>query len=202
VPDQIETTNLYGIIVCGGASSRMGTDKSMLVYHDKSQCYHLYEMLLPFCEKVFISCNESQVIQFEPSYSTMPDLPVYNNIGPMAALLTAFKRFPGKDILAIGCDYPFLTGVDLINFLNSFKKTVTAAAFYNSAVKLYEPLLAYYNHRSMEAIIKMYANKEYSLQHFLKINNAFKFYPGNLKTIESIDTAGEFLLATKSIKKG
>ena len=51
---------LYGLIMCGGKSSRMGTDKSRIVYQQKEQQYHVYQMLQTFCEKVFISCNAEQ----------------------------------------------------------------------------------------------------------------------------------------------
>ena len=46
--------------MCGGKSSRMGTDKSRIIYHEKEQQYHVYEMLQLICEDVFISCNKEQ----------------------------------------------------------------------------------------------------------------------------------------------
>ncbi|MFT3912045.1 MAG: molybdenum cofactor guanylyltransferase [Ferruginibacter sp.] len=186
---------LYGLIVCGGKSSRMGTDKSMLVYYDIPHCHHLYEMLEPFCEKVFISCNHEQEKNIDKRYATITDLPAFNNTGPMASLLSAFTEFKNKDFLVIGCDYPFLNSIDIGNFLSSFKSTDLAAAFYNSPAALYEPLLAYYNKTSSALLFEMYNNKEYSLQHFLKKNNAIKFFPSNIESIKSIDTKEEFLEA-------
>ena len=132
-----------GLVVCGGQSSRMGTDKSLLLYHDKPQRYHLYDMLQPFCENVYISCNKEQAMNMEPGYDLLPDHPSYSNIGPMAALLSAFKEFPQKNILFIGCDYPFLNVVDLRLFAG-YCHTDTAISFYNEKENIYEPLLAWY----------------------------------------------------------
>src|SRR4051812_45814849 len=73
-----------GLVACGGSSSRMGTDKSMLIYNTKPQRYHVYEMLQPFCEKVFISCKKEQSATVADGYDILTDDPVYNNIGPMA----------------------------------------------------------------------------------------------------------------------
>ncbi|MEO8771565.1 MAG: NTP transferase domain-containing protein [Ferruginibacter sp.] len=200
MPDQTKITGLHGIVVCGGMSRRMGKDKSMLIYYDQPQCYHLYKLLLPYCEKVFISCNDLQANTIDAGYSTMIDLPAYQSIGPMAALLSAFNQYADKDLLIIGCDYPFLTSNDLEQFLNSFQRIETAAAFYNSSALLYEPLLSYYNHQSRESILNMHANNEHSLQYFLKNNHAFKFYPENLKSIESVDTEAGYIEAVKTIK--
>ena len=99
--------------MCGGQSNRMGTDKSMLQYYNKPQRYHVYDMLLPFCEKVFISCSKQQAETVEAGYHVIPDDERYCNIGPIAGLLTAFTQFPKKNILLIGCDYPFLKATEL-----------------------------------------------------------------------------------------
>ena len=105
--------NTFGLVVCGGKSSRKGVDKSMLQYYNKPQRYHLYDMLGPFCEKVFISCNEDQWKNIDKDYSFLADDSLYINTGPIAALLSAFNRFPDKNILLTGCNYPFLTMEDL-----------------------------------------------------------------------------------------
>ena len=183
----------YGLVVCGGNSSRMCTDKSLLKYYEKSQRYHVYEMLQHFCEKVFISCNEKQANTIEAGYNSLTDHPAYNNTGPMAALLTAFSQFPEKNILLIGCDYPFLTATDLQHFSAYCKDA--AAGFYNEKEELYEPLLAWYPYQSFSKLKKMYGDKEYSLQYFLRNSDAAKFYPSNKSSMTSIDTKEDFTKA-------
>lgn len=158
-------------------------------------------MLLPLCERVFVSCNNSQEKKIEPGYSTIIDLPGFEDTGPMAGLLSAFDHFPKKNFLMIGCDYPFLAGIDLLHFINSFDHSEKAAAFYNASAELYEPLLAFYNQQTAEEILAMHADKDYSLQHHLQKNHAFKFYPRNLKCIESVDTEPEFENALKIIRQ-
>ena len=190
----------YGLVMCGGSSRRMGTDKSLLQYYDKPQRYHVYDMLLPFCEKVFISCNELQANNMEADYSFLKDDAAYNNIGPMAALLTAFDHYPKKNMLLIGCDYPFLTTTDLQQFSTNAAAENNAVVFYNEEGKLYEPLLAWYPYQSFDKIKKMYGTNQFSLQHFLKDNRAFKFYPQNKNSIKSIDTNEEFIKARDLIK--
>src|SRR5690242_8452653 len=114
----MQAANTYGIVLCGGQSSRMGKDKSLISYYNKPQRYHVYDMLQPFCEKVIISCNEKQSGGIEKEYDILADHDSYSGIGPMAALLTAFTNFPEKNILLVGCDYPFLTAASLRSFSN------------------------------------------------------------------------------------
>lgn len=189
----------YGLVVCGGRSRRMGTDKSMLQYHDKPQRYHLYDMLLPFCEKVFISCNEEQAKNTEPGYHFIKDDESFAGIGPMVALLTAFTKFPGKNVLLIGCDYPFLTAGELGSFSSYCKNE--PAAFYNETGGVYEPMLAWYPYTFFDVLQKMYAAKQLSLQHFLKDNNATKYLPLNSNSIISIDTAEAYTKACNLINR-
>lgn len=190
----------YGLVVCGGSSSRMGTDKSMLTYYEKPQRYHIYEMLQPFCEQVFISCNAEQAITIKDDYHFLTDDPLYNNIGPMAALLTALTNFPEKNILFIGCDYPFITANELQQFAAVYNASDNAVAFYNEEEDVYEPLLAWYPASSFEKLKKMFKKKQYSLQHFLKDNKASKFYPENKNSILSVDTMEAFIKAGRLIK--
>ena len=125
----------YGLVVCGGNSNRMGTDKSMLQYYKKPQRYHVYDMLLPLCEKVFISCNAQQANSIAEGYDFIKDAPAYNDIGPMAALLSAFTLHPHKNLLLIGCDYPFLKTAELERFSLLCKEV--PASFYNNKAVIY-----------------------------------------------------------------
>lgn len=191
---------LLGLVVCGGKSSRMGTDKSMLQYHSKPQCYHVYDMLESICDEVLISCSGKQAEFIDPCYPTLSDQPAFEGIGPLAALLSACCLYPETDIIFIGCDYPFLEAEDLKRFVAGLHRS-RPEAFYNSYNSVYEPLLAYYPGSAFESIARMYAAADYSLQHFLKDNVARKFNPASLLTIKSIDTKDDYLEAVSVIKK-
>jgi len=188
-----------GLVLCGGNSSRMGADKSMLQYYDKPQRYHVYDMLTPLCDQVYISVNDSQADNTDEGYHVLADLPQYHNTGPMAALLTAFTKFPKKNILLVGCDYPFLSTSDLINFAACC--TDVAAAFYNEAEHLFEPLLAWYPSRLFTTLKDMYAENDHSLQHLLKEGQTVKYYAADKHSIISVDTHEAFITARKLISR-
>ncbi|HQW91921.1 MAG TPA: molybdenum cofactor guanylyltransferase [Ferruginibacter sp.] len=192
--------NTYGLVVCGGNSSRMGTDKSMLQYYDKPQRYHVYDMLQPFCEKVFISCNEAQVNTIEPGYDFIQDDIPFSNIGPLGALLTAFAKYPGKHMLLIGCDYPFLKAAEL----EIFSKLCIdiPASFYNREGIIYESMLAWYPFTCFDLLKRMFDAKQFSLQHLLRKTDATKYLPTDTNCIKSVDTIEAFNQTIKLINAG
>ncbi len=115
----------------------------------------------------------------------------------MAALLSAFTRFPKKNILFIGCDYPFLTTTDLQHFSAHCKDA--AVSFYNEQEAFYEPLLAWYPYQIFTELKIMYAARAYSLQYFLRKSGALKFHPFNKNSMTGVDTREGFAKANKAI---
>ncbi len=182
--------DLYGLVVSGGNSSRMGFDKGSVIYYDKEQRYYLYKLLSQICSKVFISINKTQLNYINKEYNTLIDLPRYENCGPLAALLTAFRNYPLNNFLIVGCDYPYLSETELCQFLKSVNDIgeKNAAAFFNVKENLYEPLLGWYSSKSRLQLEKMYDENNYSLQYFLKTIDADKYIPHDERVIGSIDT--------------
>ncbi len=183
--------NSYGLVVCGGKSTRMGSDKGLLAYHQIPQRYHVYDMLKKICPEVFISCREAQKETIDKEHKTLVDADAYLNIGPMAALLTAFKHYPKSNFLAIGCDYPSITIEELSRFLLFTEDASGAAAFYNEEYQLYEPMLAWYSHAVYLALLSQFERQEYSLQHFLKVISAERYLPLDINSMKSVDTPEE-----------
>ena len=52
---------LYGLVLAGGRSTRMGQDKSLISYHGKAQREYMADLLGQWCSRTFISCRGDQV---------------------------------------------------------------------------------------------------------------------------------------------
>lgn len=183
--------SLYGLVICGGESTRMGTDKSLLVYYQKPQYEHVANLLAPLCERVVLCCNAEQYRTFRTGYPKLADLPEFAGAGPMSGLLTAFETLPGNDFLVAGCDYPCLTTDELANFLHDTDKDLLASAFYNQNA-FYEPLLGWYSRSAGDALMQTFKNGSRSLQRFLQAENAGKYRPMSERTMLSVDTIEDF----------
>jgi molybdopterin-guanine dinucleotide biosynthesis protein A len=187
----VGSDRLFGLVVCGGKSTRMGLDKSQLTYHGKPQSDYVYDMMSPFCEEVFLSCNRNQPWCTESRRKVIVDLPEYENIGPMAALLSAFYHWPKHNWLVVGCDYPFMSGPVLEQFLKNIKTGTPATAFYNTANR-YEPLLAYYESACGPLLTACFEKGAYALQSFLRDINAGKYYAEDEQVHRNVNTWEEY----------
>lgn len=187
----------YALVLCGGQSNRMGSDKSLLQYYDKAQRYHIYDMLQPLCEAVYISCSHDQYKTIEGGYNYLADEERFGDIGPMTALLTAFAKFPDKHMLMIGCDYPFLNTDELTSF--SKYCTDRPAAFYNEQAAIYESMLGWYPNNCAEELVRMFNDRSFSLQQLLRNNDAVKHLAADTSCIQSVDTPEAFAAAIKQL---
>lgn len=133
---------LYGLVLAGGKSARMGKDKAMLSYHGKPQFEHCVDLLLKHVEKVCVSCREGQIESSVENIEEIHD--IFVNQGPMGGILSAMTYDPKAAWLVVACDLPFLDGKcidDLINQRNHFK---FATCYGSSIDSLPEPLCAIY----------------------------------------------------------
>jgi molybdopterin-guanine dinucleotide biosynthesis protein A len=181
----MKLSSTVGLVLCGGQSARMGRDKGLITYHKQPQREHTYHLLSEICDEVYLSCNQNQNAVIDKRFNIIVDDPQYFGIGPLGAILTSFEQLPGKDILVVGCDYPFLTKEELNSFLESIGDSSIAASFFNET---YEPALAWYSHRVVKQLLEMFRSGEFSLNQFLTRVNAHKYFPRNPRIVKSIDT--------------
>lgn len=195
----ISSPNIGALVVCGGSSSRMGTDKSLLTYHVLPQRYHVYHLLQEVCAGVWLSCNAQQAAAIAKPYPFFTDLPVYKNTGPAAALLTAWQLYPGYSWIVAGCDYPFITRELLQQLYPPPGENGRARAFYHAAAQVYEPLLAYYPAQLAPVLQQQAAQENYSLQRLLHTVHATPLTAAKAHALQSIDTPEAFLAAKAAI---
>lgn len=190
---------VYGLVICGGKSTRMGKDKGMINYNGQPQRYYLYDMLKPLCDEVFISCNSEQAKDVLPGYNVIADAEEYFAIGPMAALMTALDKYPDASFLVVGCDYPFIRPEHLGALLEKKGETAIAAAYYTITDNAYEPLIALYKNEMRHVLQERYENENYSLRAALEHVNATKIFPEIKESITSVDTPADYKKAVDKI---
>ncbi|HWA34098.1 MAG TPA: NTP transferase domain-containing protein, partial [Cyclobacteriaceae bacterium] len=178
----------YGLVLCGGLSTRMKTDKSLLSYFGRPQWEHVHQLLSAHCAEVFISCNADQQNQFTNAHKLIVDDPAFRNRGPIASLLSAFAKFPHRDFLIAGCDYPFLSNQELDWLLSSRVSRDIATVFFNESENLYEPVIGWYSHRCGNLLMESCVSGNFSLQNFLFGVDARKYIPADANSLISVDT--------------
>jgi molybdopterin-guanine dinucleotide biosynthesis protein A len=99
----------YGLVLIGGQSRRMGSEKAILVAHGQTFLQQTADRLALVCQTVFISGRKEQLnhpaMQAAMGYySVIADQ--YADIGPFSGLLTALETFPEAAWLLLPCDMP------------------------------------------------------------------------------------------------
>jgi len=133
---------LYGLILAGGKSTRMGRDKSALVYHNgKDQVQYLYDVLSRFVGRVFVSVRDNQRSQPHlQGYNVIED--VRNIDSPLNGILSAMDRFPEASWLVVAVDMPFVNETAVQALCNVRNSELPATCFSSPVRGGPDPLFA------------------------------------------------------------
>ncbi|HEY5622574.1 MAG TPA: NTP transferase domain-containing protein [Gammaproteobacteria bacterium] len=129
---------LWGLVLAGGASTRMGEDKGSVDVHGVPQAIWASQCLGEHCARVLVSVRAAQADQ--APYRSLPTIvDAGESFGPATGLLTAWQRFPLAAWLAIGVDMPYLTR-DVVGGLIAGRSAAKLATAYRRADGGLEPL--------------------------------------------------------------
>lgn len=144
---------LYGLVLAGGESRRMGEDKGALAYHAKPQREHAADLLNSFCKRTFLSCRPKQ--QIDTAYPVISD--TFLDLGPYGAILSAFRQYPDAAWLVVACDLPLLDAAALQQLLEQRHRSKIATAFHNPETNFPEPLITIWEPRAYPVLLQWLA---------------------------------------------
>jgi len=102
----VKTSNdIYGLVLAGGKSRRMGADKALLTRDGESQLGRAVSLLARHLPKVFVSTRSDQADETERSRHTQI-IDRYEDMGPIAGILSAMDSDPDVSWLVLACDLP------------------------------------------------------------------------------------------------
>jgi molybdopterin-guanine dinucleotide biosynthesis protein A len=142
---------LYGLVLAGGESRRMGRDKALLDYHGQPQLEWAWRLLSRHCERAFVSVRAAHAS--DGVRAALPQI-VDGELGagPIAGIAAAQAAHPDAAWLVVACDLPFL-GDALLAHLLAHRGTQSITAYRSAHDGLPEPLCAIYEPSTRPAIL-------------------------------------------------
>lgn len=129
----------------------MGHDKALLNRDGQSQLAYLAEVLGRSVDRVFVSTRPDQTDDKERSlYDQIVDR--YDDLGPVAGILTALEEYPHVDWLVVACDLPNVDDQTIRFLLSNRSADHPFTAFVSSHDGLPEPLCAVYRAECVDAV--------------------------------------------------
>jgi molybdenum cofactor guanylyltransferase len=140
---------LYGLVLAGGRSRRMTTDKSQLIYKNGPQTEVLISSLQSICgAHTYVSCRQDQ------NFAAQRIEDVFLNMGPVGGILSAMGQHPEAAWLVVAVDMPFLETAHLERLVLDRQSLKIATAYLNPLNKLPEPLLAIYEPKAKATLMQ------------------------------------------------
>ncbi|HLZ98662.1 MAG TPA: NTP transferase domain-containing protein [Steroidobacteraceae bacterium] len=185
-----------GLILAGGASSRMHRDKAALRYGGKTQLDRAFDLASRHLARVFVSVRASQA--GEPTRSDKPlivDSVGSEAGGPIVGIRSAMAAYPDVAWLVIACDLPFLSDAALEQLLRARDPSVLATAFVSAHDGLPEPLCAIWEPAAAAALSEYQAGGGRCPRKFLRRYPASLIEPHDRHALDNVNTPDEYTAA-------
>lgn len=140
---------LHGLVLAGGRSTRMGTDKAALIHPDgRALARRTVDLLEQAgCCNVILSLRYDQELPpmiVESSQIQIVRDPEGGSEGPLVGILSAMKSCPDVDWLVLACDLPRLDVQTLQHLVSSRNPDEAFLSYRSEFDGLPEPLCAFY----------------------------------------------------------
>ena len=172
---------MFGLILCGGKSSRMGTDKGMLKLEAKTWAQTAVDKFSELSIPVKLSVNKDQYAEY-CSVFPVEDLIIDDESlslhGPLLGLLSAHLKNPYDPIFLLACDMPLMETDVLKELMHHYNENLNGDAFVFTNDGEPEPLCGIYQSAGLSDVLKMLQSgqlSKHSMKFMLEHINTFSF---------------------------
>jgi len=187
---------LNGLVLAGGKSTRMGTDKGLLNYHGQAQRDYLTDLLQNALGKnadVFLSVRAEQDIKNSPVITDK-----FVGLGPFGAICSAFMHNPNAAYMVIATDLPFVNREVLELLISRRNPTKIATAIKGKSKPFMEPLVTIWEPKAYPVLLG-YLAQGYSCPRKVLINSDVEIVAIDDRFIQNINTPQDFKEAQEKL---
>lgn len=186
---------IQGLVLAGGKSTRMGTDKGTLNFYGKNQRDVAIELLEKNHLKTYLSVREEQEIGIENKITDK-----FVGLGPFGAICSAFQENPDVAWLVLATDLPFVNDEVIKLLLKHRNPSKVATAIKGKNSQFPEPLITIWEPKSYTLLLN-YLAQGYSCPRKVLLNSDIEIVEVDDDFIRNINTPEEFKAAHKEINE-
>jgi len=184
-------TPLLGLVLTGGYSSRMETDKALLEYHGKPQARVIYDLLSKVCKRVYISSRKDQ--WQDGLLNKLQQIhDVFLGLGPLSGILSAMHTNPDAAWLVVACDLPFVNSSTIKALLKNRNPLKMATCFKNVHKKFPEPLCTIYEPKMRLRFLEYLGSGPVSPREILRNSPVIMLDQMGKRTLENVNSNEEY----------
>jgi len=189
---------LYGLVLTGGKSTRMKSDKALLEYSGKPQAERAYALLEGVCEKVFLSARPGQwdatpLARFPVIEDLVP------NLGPSGGILSALQTKADAHWFVMACDLPHVNEKTVRKLVQEFDPKRTATCFLSEGEDYPEALCAIYSPKARPLFESAIQEDKRCPVKILKHSDAKFLSPDAAVNLSNINTPEEYTEAKNGL---
>ena len=154
--------SITGVILAGGKSSRMGTDKALLKLDGRPFVAHVASTLQSVFTRVILVASDASAYGFLGLKTFGDD---YQECGPLGGIHSALIHADGADIFVSACDTPFITR-ELVGYIVNFHSS--AAATIPSLNQQLHPLCGLYTQTCVPMIVERLESRRLRVLDFVE----------------------------------
>lgn len=185
----IDRKDITGIILAGGKSTRMGSEKGLVLLNKKPFIKHIIEALKPLVNTIIIVSNNPEYDVFNLKITE----DIIKNSGPLAGLYSGLFYSKTEHNLVLSCDVPLITTEVLEQLIHDSQIDFDVIQLQSKNKTM--PLIAMYKKRCMQQCLALLQNDERRLRVAINqfktktivLNSHLEQYTKNINTIEQLE---------------
>lgn len=156
---EISQNDVKGLVLVGGASTRMGEHKAHLNVDGKFQWQRAQDALNGSIKDIYFSVSQKLNKPLPVSENKIIHDVFSEPCGPLGGIISAFKKFPSSAFFVLACDMPYFDDKACAWLLERRNNTKLASIFEHQN-GLLEPLCGIYEPALCEVLLKAWKNDQ------------------------------------------